>query len=398
MRDKRVQIIIMLTICLVITVAGYYKYENRSLEVIMHPIDEKEWLSFSVEESFQEDAVTVELLPHEKMPKGAKIYYTLDGNQPTVESTEYTEPITVTRDAGFTNAEVIRAVISYKEEYSQVYTKTYFVNEDIAKRYDVLVVSITSDEDNLYDYENGIMVPGKTYDDFMSTKDAEETPIYERPANYNQRGREYERDAYVEIYDSDGTTLIAQACGLRVSGKATASFPQKSLTVCARKQYDEENSKFHFDFFEETEPTEESRVTACDRLTFRSSGNDWYATMIRWNIASEMAIQSGLTGVAEARPAVVYLNGEYYGLTQMQRGYTRDYLARAHHIEKKNAEAYVETLENAEQEIFKQAGITELLYQDLTKLENREALEQFMDVDAFLKYYAFETYISNTDW
>ena len=94
-------------------------------------------------------------------------------------------------------------------------TVSYVVGQDVAERFDsnTLVFVLSTDPYNLYDYEYGIAVPGKIYDDYVKEHPGEEIP-YNAPGNYYMSGREAERPIYVEVFESDGTKVIDQAAGV----------------------------------------------------------------------------------------------------------------------------------------------------------------------------------------
>lgn len=75
---------------------------------------------------------------------GGTIYYTLDGNNPTLDSKVYTEPILI--EEGLPNkVTVVKAARLQGKELGEVYTQTYFVGEGVSKLYDVMLVSLSAD-------------------------------------------------------------------------------------------------------------------------------------------------------------------------------------------------------------------------------------------------------------
>ena len=95
-----------------------------------------------------------------------------------------------------------------------------------------LIFSITSDPYNLYDYEYGILIPGKLRDDFIKENPNKHIDPPD-PANFNIRGRESEREAYLEILEPDGHVVASQKAGIRVYGGWSRANLQKSIkNIC----------------------------------------------------------------------------------------------------------------------------------------------------------------------
>ncbi len=157
---------------------------------------------------------------------GAEIYYTIDGSIPTENSRLYEGSISIrdrTEDSNVysmirTNnvsagldiwyppsgnifkGTVVRARC-YKEgaEPSIVITHSYFVSNDMFNRYQLPIISLSTDSLNFFDDSMGIYVPGVGY-----KENIDET------GNYFMTGDLWERPVYFELFEKDGIAKIFQ--------------------------------------------------------------------------------------------------------------------------------------------------------------------------------------------
>lgn len=370
-----------------------YRMERKDIETI-EQYQEGELFAFSEEKSFHTGSFAVEIERAEGLPKELEIYYTLDGNPPTEASEKYTGPIEINY-AGGIQAVPLRAAAYYKGNRGKILSKTYFLSEEIENRYDNLIVSINGSYEELFGEEKGILYG---INDGFNPK-----------ASYEQRGMEWERPVSVEIFTKDGECLLNQNAGVRISGDKSRRFQMKSLKLYARKQYDEKKDKFELEIFgNHAEEKEENHyVKKYEKLLLRSGGNDWKRTMLRWNFTSRLAGEAGLSTIPSVEFASVYINGFYYGMESLQPVYSEDFIASLYGFEENSIEILQggDTVRTTDDAIFDsenlnaiQGGYAELLEQDLTKEENREKLEQVIDIQDYLLYYAFQMVVNNGDW
>ncbi len=354
-RNQKYLLTSITILLLVLFSAGALHYGVRSAGV-----------QFSESEAFQEEAFDLTL---KSGIFGGEIYYTLDGNDPTTESEKYTSPIHIEEGLPM-KATVVKAAAMQGGQLGEVYTQTYFVGEGVSELFDVMVVSLSADEEALYDEETGII------------------------ANYEESSEdgEWDRAAYVEFYESDGSLMIKQGVGIAISGHGSRGYEQKSIKLISSSVYDMDNPTFEYDFFD-TDMAGNETGQSYNRLVLRNGGSDHEGTMLKWNVVSRIAKESGSI-CAGARPGILFLNGEYYGIIQLQEKYTAYNVASAIGAQKDDIEKYEPNEVNSS----RFGGYYNRLHADLNDTERQEKLESSVDMEDMLRHYAMNIIMNNVDW
>ncbi len=333
------------------------------------------------------------------------IYYTRDGSDPTEDGSKFYNVIDL-KCGDEIRIYTISAAAKYPDgSFSKPVTRSYICGNGVDSRFDCLVFSVSIDPDYLYNYEDGIFIAGKMRDDYLATDPQREIQPTD-PANWNQRGRAGERPAYVEVFEYDGECVISQDCGLRIFGGWSRSNSQKNLRLYARSEYDSVNNRFRYEFFPDALDSEGNKIVSYKKLSLRACANDNGAMFERDDAISALAEATGLE-VKKSRPAAVFLNGEYYGFAWCQQVFSEDLLDHKYNVEDgewdilKGSE-YLMTEDPEDPEWAKMNDdwhkMYDYAYKDLTDDAVFAELEELLDIDNFLTYYAFESYVGNGDW
>lgn len=362
------------------------------------------YLTFSHQDTFYSEAIQVEITCKDSE---AEIYYTLDGSTPDKTDTKYKGAIPI-KSGSEVKATTIKAISFKGSEQSEVQTKSYVTGRDVFERFDdsTYVFVLSSDPYNLYDYYYGVCVEGYVRDQWLENEYKGGEIPYNAPANWFLRGRESERDMYVEVYDNKGNQLIDQAAGGRVVGGVSRAVDQKSWRLFARNEYSEGNGKFKYPFFEGASDAYGQFITRYDRITLRNNANDREFASIRDEVAMELAKQAGFPDTQETVPAAVFLNGEYYGFSWLHEAYCNGYLEMTYGGNKDNYKIIsgIESKAEESDDEVDQQSIGDYTYVvDLAKggLTDNAKFEEFcslVDIDNLMLYYAIQTYINNEDW
>ncbi len=229
--------------------------------------------------------------------------------------------------------------------------------------------------------------------------------------NYELRGRESERTVHIDVWNPDGELILSQNCGLRIYGAYSRQSFLKSIKLFAREEYEPEQKTFKYNFFgKEKLDGSGKNMKKYKKLVLRNSGNDYQFAWIRDELNQTLAKDAGFEVYESVAPAVYFLNGEYRGLYWLHESYDDKYFKELYGEEGKEGEFVV--CEGGEQEkktddddaiVVKAATEYNKAYNEFIKLDytvdaNYEKLEKFMDVESYLKFFAYNIYLCNKDW
>ncbi len=356
-------------------------------------------------------------------PAGTTVYYTTDGSVPTKSSKKYTAPFTVKDRSSekavliykkgtiadrateqfpseeFEKATVVRAIAVDKSgKSSPVASATYFVGKDIAEKYkNVPVVSVITDPVNLYDPAKGIFVAGNAFTQWRKANPNE--PLDgNAQGNYNQRGKEWEREAHVDFFE-DGKLGFSENVGIRTHGGWSRNSQQKSLKFYFREEYGEKELKYEL-FEQNYDYLNNKKVKEYKRFMIRNGGNDSFSLIYKDSWTQSLVADFPFSTQAD-NIAVCFIDGEYWGVYTLNEVYDNHYIESNYGIDSDNAVmikagALEEGIEE-DWDLWETArGFVE--QNDMSKAANYKKACEYFDMDSLTEYLAFELYIGNEDW
>lgn len=282
----------------------------------------------------------------------AVIYYTLDGSAPTDHSLRYSEPVSIDRNT------TVRAIATSQNRLmSDEASADYLFREP----HTLPVICVAAD-------------PARW--DLLTQVPFREAGLKEQPA----------RLAYYEI---DGTLGTVFPAGISPRGNASLSYPQKSLSVHLRSEYGQKAVTYPF--------FGEGSFLTYRFLVLRNGSQDINAARMRDSFANRAAENLHVIS-AMTRPVIVYVNGEYYGIMDLNEGLNQSYfwthfnkesneinlVQRNDHVKHGSAEGFVALRAFA-------SG------KRLSDPENMQQFSEMADVDAITDYIIAQSFFGNYD-
>ena len=283
---------------------------------------------------------------------------------------------------------IIKARAVNGTEVSDVVTKVYFVNNNGSFNYSLPIFNIGIDADQIYNYEDGLWVAGKTFDDWRLANpnlDAQ----YNTEANYLVSGSESERAVSLNIFDNRNE-VINQQVGMRLHGNATRANPNKSVRFYAKSAYG--NSSIRYPFFEDYS------ISKFKRIILRNSGSDSYLTMMLDGVL-QSSVKHLNFETQEYQPVITFLNGEYHGLFNLRERFDEKYFEEVYDVNEDDLDFYENNgLVSNGDEIFYNNLIHFLQNNTFEENQKFQELNEKIDFTNFTDYYVTQIYFGNSDW
>jgi hypothetical protein len=293
-------------------------------------------------------------------PAGATIHYTTDGSTPDNQSVIYTSPLSITTST------VLKARVMEQDKLpGPILTRSYFINEQTT----LPVVSLSTDPDNLWSDEIGI---------------------------YNNQNiadrREWRRPAHIELFETTGRCGFSVDTDVGLFGRTAIYIPEKSLSFFLAEPLD--YPLFGAD-----------GVQKFYSFILRSSSDDWHLTMLRDAFIQTMIRQNLVVDTQNYRPALLFINGEYWGIHNIREKYNEDYLAVHHGADPNNIDLlYIDVRSQGGVEVLAgdQVQYDSLIYfvenNNLASQPNYDIVADMVDLDNFIDYVIAEAFIANVSW
>lgn len=208
--------------------------------------------------------------------------------------------------------------------------------------------------------------------------------------NYND---DIEIEGTFSFYKNGEILINDEVIELQLKGTTSNVFPLKSLGIKFDNTYDNEN---HYLFDTNILPFHSVEKIKAFRL--RNSGQDFEFTMIKDLCYTKLAVEAGLNiDLTYSEQTVVFINDVFLGLMNMRTEGNTNGISRLYDEDKDDV-----TLAK-----IKDGGVLEKKDGDFDKIdrfieainqENIDYLFDEVDIDNFIDYMIFESYIGNLDW
>ena len=330
-----------------------------------------------------------------------KIYYTMDGSEPTKNSNLYLKPIEVKNrhsapnilsiiptarsstepDGNVYKGTVLRAAaISNDGTSSEIVTRTFFVDPLAESRYSLPVLSLTTNPDYLFDNQIGIYTEGNAFN----------------------RGSSWERPVHIEFYEENGELGFSQNIGIRIHGGATRNRQMKSLRLLAGLEYDKEGF-INYELFPGLKKSgSDESLEKFKTVILRNSGNDWGNTLFRDGFMQSLVEHSDKVETQAYRPVIVFINGEYWGIHNLREHYTEYYIASHYDVSPddvsiliRNAHIHRGSDKDSEQYLAIRNFAEEY---EMVNPDHYNYIMSQIDIKSLIIHYISNIYFNNYDW
>ena len=280
------------------------------------------------------------------------IYYTTDGSRPTTRSRVYSKPIEISDIC------TIRTFCVSGNRRSQLTSYTYLVG----KAHDLPVVTLAIPQNSLTGAQ-GVL---------------------------NNIEMTYEYEGQLTLIE-DGQEKFSIPCGFRLHGNDSRKGDKQNFQLRFRGEYGA--TKLEYRLFEDRD------IDTFDSLLLKGGSEDWHKSIMRDELATQVANGTTNLYIQAIKPVVLYLGDTYWGIYYLRERYSADYVASHLGVSEESVNLLYSTGASVESGVGKDfyAIKSFVAHNNMRLEENYRYLEEQVDIFSLMDWYICRSYMGDKD-
>ena len=298
------------------------------------------------------------------------IRYTTNGDIPDENDPIYNSSLSFNSSTVFS----ARSFSSSNYITSEVSDRTFIINE---LNHNLPVFSIITDYDNLWDWNTGIYVMGPN-------ADVNNYPHF--GSNFWEPWSKFSR---IEFFDKDRVKQFESQVDLEIHGGWSRAEPQKSFRIDSKSIY---KGSIEYPLI-----SKKPSITEYNNFNLRNGGQHGWNDRIQDGIISRVVKTTNIDRMGY-EPAIVYLNGEYWGLYGIREKIDEHYVESNHGISSDKVDLLNRdsALAGTSNHFMKSYDL--LMGTPINDSSFLPLFESRFDKHNYIDYFITQTYIQNMDW
>ncbi|MFT5765794.1 MAG: hypothetical protein ACI8X3_003231 [Saprospiraceae bacterium] len=209
----------------------------------------------------------------------------------------------------------------------------------------------------------------------------------------NQVEEEIEIDGLFNLYRNHELLIEDEAIELEIKGGYSTRYPLKTLGIKFEDKYDNRDRSL----INPDRVLPHHNIDKIKAIRLRNSGSDFPNTMLKDLSVTQLAINAGLDlDLTYGEAALVYINGNFYGLLNLRTEANTNGMAGLYGVRKSE----ITLAKITTHELIKKDGDFARIdaFVQAINQKNIDHLKKEIDLNNFIDYMVFQSYIGNTDW
>jgi hypothetical protein len=321
---------------------------------------------FDLQSGFYPGSVSVGFANYQP---GDTIRYTLDGSWVSDTAMLYSGPIYLD------STSVVKARVFKKGLLpGKTATNTFFIGYES----NLPVLSISLNPHDLWDWEEGIYVMGPNAEP--------NSPHF--GANF---WMDWEKPIHVEYFDTLQQLGFELDADIVIHGGFSRAYPQKSLRILTSGKYDQDRISYQL--------YPDKDIHEFKKIVLRNSGQDFNITHFRDGIMHDLVKTNTHNDYQAYQPAIVFLNGAYWGIHNMREKIDRFYINENFGVPLDSVELLRDNIKIVEGDYYHYMQmITYIKSFWVVDSVKYDSICKLLDIENYSDYFITEMYYSNPDW